>query len=221
MLTARLQQAAALPTLSNFVRWWRYYLHLITIFGVKMKKLLIAFLMAPGISFSGLSMSSSLSSVPAAQQSQQQSQSAEAAASNAGNNQTITVEAAQPLARTETVISGTQTVKNTPSVSGPSLTTSNDTCMGSTSGSVNIAGIGIGGGSTWTDTNCKRLKNARELWNMGMRAASLALMCMDDENRRALEATGFKCATTDQDVLAGDLDKLPPTAAGPAKSEGN
>lgn len=89
--------------------------------------------------------------------------------------------------------SGSQTVKNVPSVSGPNLTTSNDTCMGSTSGSVNIAGVGVGGGSTWTDDNCKRLKNSRELWNMGMRAAALALMCMDDENRMALEVTGFAC----------------------------
>ena len=126
-------------------------------------------------------------------QQQQQKQSADATATNAGNNQNITIEAAQPLSKTETVVSGTQTIKNVPSVNGPALTTSNDTCMGSTSGSVNIAGVGIGGGSTWTDTNCKRLKNARELWNMGMKAASMALMCRDDENREALEQTGYQC----------------------------
>lgn len=126
-------------------------------------------------------------------QQQQQQQSADAAATNAGNNQNITIEAAQPLSKTETVVSGTQTIKNVPSVNGPALTTSNDTCMGSTSGSVNIAGVGIGGGSTWTDTNCKRLKNARELWNMGMKAAAMALMCRDDENREALEQTGYQC----------------------------
>ena len=86
-----------------------------------------------------------------------------------------------------------QIIKNTPSVSGPQLTTSNDTCMGSTSGSVNIAGLGIGGGTTWTDNNCKMLKNSRELWNMGMKAASLALMCTDAANKEALELTGFVC----------------------------
>jgi hypothetical protein len=68
--------------------------------------------------------------------------------------------------------------------------------MGSTSGSLNVAGLGFGGGSTWTDVNCKRLKNARELWNMGMKAASLALLCKDDDNREALEETGFKCPPT-------------------------
>ena len=94
--------------------------------------------------------------------------------------------------------SGSQTIKNVPSVSGPPLTTSNDTCMGSTSGSFNIAGLGIGGGSTWTDTNCKRLKNSRELWNMGMKGASMALMCMETENRAALEMTGYVCPQTEQ-----------------------
>lgn len=67
--------------------------------------------------------------------------------------------------------------------------------MGSTSGSFNIAGLGIGG-STWTDNNCKRLKNSRELWNMGMKAASLALLCNDPENREALEVTGYQCPET-------------------------
>ena len=90
----------------------------------------------------------------------------------------------------------TQTIKNTPSVSGPNLTTSNDTCMGSTSGSLNIAGLGFGGGTSWVDDNCKMLKNSRELWNMGMKAASLALMCTDKANKEALEITGFICPQT-------------------------
>jgi hypothetical protein len=97
----------------------------------------------------------------------------------------------------ETVI-GTQTLKNTPSVNGPALVSSNDTCMGSTSGSLNIAGLGFGGGSTWTDTNCRRLKNARELWNMGMKPAALAIMCMDSENKEALELTGYLCPVKPQ-----------------------
>jgi hypothetical protein len=94
------------------------------------------------------------------------------------------------------VAATTQTIKNTPSVSGPALTTSNDTCMGSTSGSLNIAGLGIGGGTSWVDENCKMLKNSRELWNMGMKAASMALMCNDPANREALELTGYVCPQT-------------------------
>jgi len=37
------------------------------------------------------------------------------------------------------------------------------------------------------------LKNSRELWNMGMKSAALARMCMDKKNREALELTGFVC----------------------------
>lgn len=99
-------------------------------------------------------------------------------------------------ATTRIEYSGTQTIRNVPSVSGPPLTTSNDTCMGSSSGSINGPGFGIGLGSTWQDKNCVMLKNARELWNMGMKAASLALICNDEANRVALEVTGFTCPQT-------------------------
>lgn len=119
-----------------------------------------------------------------------QDQTSTSAASTDGNLQAINIEASQIPTDTKA------TIKNVPSVSGPPLTTSNDTCMGSTSGSVNIAGLGIGGGTTWTDTNCKRLKNSREMWNMGMKAAALAMMCMDEENKTALELTGFECPQT-------------------------
>lgn len=102
----------------------------------------------------------------------------------------INAATAQRIAENGTVI------KNTPSVNGPALVSSNDTCMGSTSGSVNIAGLGLGGGTSWVDTNCKILKNARELWNMGMKSAAMALMCSDSANREALELTGFECPQT-------------------------
>jgi hypothetical protein len=111
---------------------------------------------------------------------------------NAGNSQSITF-TSPPKTEAKVEYSGTQTIKNVPSVNGPPLTTSNDTCMGSTSGSVNGPGFGIGLGTTWTDDNCLMLKNSRELWNMGMKAASMALMCTDHRTRKALEVTGFKC----------------------------
>ena len=113
-----------------------------------------------------------------------------ATADNAGNSQNITFTSPEKTMQT---ITGNQTIKNVPSVNGPMLSTSNDTCMGSVSGSLNMAGFGIGGGSTWVDKNCKMLKNSRELWNMGMRAAALALMCNDEDNRSALEATNYVC----------------------------
>jgi len=115
--------------------------------------------------------------------------------SSGGNSQSINI--SNPANTTQAIqYSGTVTIKNVPNVSGPALTSSNDTCMGSTSGSINVAGLGFGGGSTYVDENCKRLKNSRELWNMGMKAASLALMCNDKENREALELSGQECPQT-------------------------
>jgi len=129
--------------------------------------------------------------------SNNQTQSSTSTASTNGNQQNITfASAAIPTQTTVTENlneSGTTTLRNVPSVSGPNLTSSNDTCMGSSSGSLNVPGFGVSVGSTWADTNCKLLKNARELWNMGMRAASLALMCNDPMNKDALESTGFQC----------------------------
>lgn len=115
---------------------------------------------------------------------------------NGGNSQNITF--TSPDKQTVNY-EGSYTIRNVPSVNGPPLTTSNDTCMGSSSGSVNAPGIGIGIGSTWVDDNCKRLKNSRELWNMGMKGAAMALMCGDPQNREALEITGYVCPQTEQE----------------------
>lgn len=91
---------------------------------------------------------------------------------------------------------GTQTIKNVPNLNAPPLTSSNDTCMGSASGGIAIPGLGITGGSTYTDEHCKRIKMSRELWNKGMKAASLAMDCMDPAAKEALELTGFICPQT-------------------------
>lgn len=110
---------------------------------------------------------------------------------------------------------GTQTIKNVPSVAGPNLTTSNDTCMGSSSGSMNGPGFGVSIGSTWSDANCKLLKNSRELWNMGMKAAAMALMCTDTANRDALEMTGFECPQTSRNKkIAQQSSAVNPPSSG-------
>jgi len=77
----------------------------------------------------------------------------------------------------------------------PPLTSSNDTCMGSTSVGASAVSFGFSAGSTWTDENCVMLKNAREIWNMGFKGAALARLCMDKLNKEALETTGVMCPT--------------------------
>ncbi|MDP9601082.1 UNVERIFIED_ORG: hypothetical protein J2W38_000852 [Variovorax paradoxus] len=130
--------------------------------------------------------------------------SSSATTSAQGNNQAVNFNTTNPSTVTQNVNSsgattstidyrGSYTIKNVPSVNGPNLTTSNDTCMGSTSASANGAGVGLSFGTTWTDEHCKRLKMSRELWNKGMKAASLAMDCMDPAAMAALEMTGTKC----------------------------
>jgi len=93
-------------------------------------------------------------------------------------------------------------VRNTPSIGIAGLSSSNDTCMGSTSAGGSGPGFSIGIGTTWTDGNCKMLKNSREMWNMGFRAAAVALLCTDAANKDALELTGYKCPQTERDEAA-------------------
>lgn len=114
-------------------------------------------------------------------------------AANQGNNQNITFNSGSVPEKQTVRYEGEYTLQNVPSVSGPALVTSNDTCMGSTSGSFNIAGLGLGGGTTWTDVHCKRLKQSRELWNKGFKAASIAMDCLDPDAHKALNQTGFMC----------------------------
>lgn len=72
----------------------------------------------------------------------------------------------------------------------PQLVAGLDTCMGSSSSAIQGPSFGVSLGSTWKDVDCRVLKNGRELWNMGMRAAALATLCTDDTTRYAVAVTG-------------------------------
>lgn len=162
-----------------------------------MKHTLSILAVAVGVAVSGVAVAGDINST-----SDSRSTST-SGATNEGNNQTIIFQGQEQRELTRQLIdtnghqnvnySGEYKLKNVPSMASPHLTTSNDTCMGSISGTVAVPGFGIGGGSTVIDENCVMLKNSRELWNMGMRAAAMARMCMDAKNREALEITGFKC----------------------------
>lgn len=88
------------------------------------------------------------------------------------------------------------------------LTSSNDTCMGSTSIGGSAVSFGFSAGTTWTDENCVMLKNAREIWNMGFKGAALARLCMDKRNREAFELTGINCPVSSQEARAADGSTL-------------
>jgi hypothetical protein len=111
---------------------------------------------------------------------------------------TIEAAAARDVAQT------LKPLNNTPSIGLSQLTSSNDTCMGSVSVGGSLPGFSIGIGSTYTDGNCIMLKNSREMWNMGMKGAAMALMCNDKNNKEALELTGYVCPQIERDRKAAE-----------------
>jgi hypothetical protein len=119
---------------------------------------------------------------------------------NAGNSQNITFTSPpnttstnQTNVNSASTINGDQTIRNAPNVNAPNLVTSNDTCAIAMSGGVSIIGVGASFGTAYVDKGCERLKLSRELFNYGMRAASLALLCNDKDVKQALHDTGYEC----------------------------
>lgn len=89
---------------------------------------------------------------------------------------------------------GSYTVRTTPAIAAPSLTsTFSDTCMGSSSFGVSMVGFGATGGTTMVDDACVRRLDSREFRAMGMEDVALALLCQSAANQKAVEATGRSC----------------------------
>jgi len=87
------------------------------------------------------------------------------------------------------------TVKSPPpSAISPSINTSNsDLCTVGVSGAVQTQILGISGGNTIRDMNCERLKNAKTLYDMGMKVAAVSVMCGDPRVFSAMEMAGTPC----------------------------
>ena len=73
------------------------------------------------------------------------------------------------------------------------LATSEDTCMGSSSIGGQAVSFGLTIGTTWTDDNCQRLKNSRQLVALGYHRAATSLMCFNDDVREAMIQAGTPC----------------------------
>lgn len=87
------------------------------------------------------------------------------------------------------------TVKSPPpSAISPSINSSNsDLCTVGVSGAVQTQILGISGGQTVRDMNCERLKNAKTLYDMGMKVAAVSVMCGDERVFNAMMMAGTPC----------------------------
>jgi hypothetical protein len=69
----------------------------------------------------------------------------------------------------------------------------NDLCTTGTSGAVQTQILGISSGGTIRDMNCERLKNAKTLYDMGMKVAAVSIMCQDRRVFDAMWNAGTPC----------------------------
>ena len=92
-------------------------------------------------------------------------------------------------------VTGTTTVDRTPgTASAPNIIINNqDVCKTGISGAAQSAWFGISLGKTIEDKNCERLKLARSLYGMGMKVASVSLLCQDKRVFKAMEMAGTPC----------------------------
>ena len=74
----------------------------------------------------------------------------------------------------------TTTIKQPPpSAISPQFSAGNnsDLCTIGVAGAVQTQILGISAGTTFTEDNCIRLKNAKVLYDMGMKVAAVSVMC--------------------------------------------
>ena len=70
---------------------------------------------------------------------------------------------------------------------------SQDLCTTGRSGALQGQLFGFSGGTTVRDMNCERLKLSKYLYDMGMKVASVSLLCQDDRVFLAMEMAGTPC----------------------------
>ena len=102
----------------------------------------------------------------------------------------------------------TTTVKQPPpSAIAPqfNLGGNSDLCSIAAAGAVQTQILGISAGGMFTEENCVRLKNAKTMYDMGMKVAAVSIMCQDQNVFDAMMNAGTPCP---YDGLIGAEAKL-------------
>ena len=97
------------------------------------------------------------------------------------------------MADTNTV-SSTVIDKSVPTANAPSVVVNNsDICKTAASMGIQTQILGIANGITIVDENCERIKLSRSLYAMGMKVASVSLLCSDVRVFDAMWQAGTYC----------------------------
>ena len=94
-----------------------------------------------------------------------------------------------------------------PSAISPQFSAGNnsDLCTIGVAGAVQTQILGISAGTTFTEENCIRLKNAKTLYDMGMKVAAVSTMCQDPKVFDAMMHAGTPCP---YEGMIGDAAKI-------------
>ena len=93
-----------------------------------------------------------------------------------------------------------------PSAISPQISGSNsDLCTVGVAGAVQTQILGISAGRTVRDMNCEKLKNAKVMYDMGMKVAAVSVMCQDERVFDAMLNAGTPCP---KDGKVGDAARL-------------
>ena len=93
-----------------------------------------------------------------------------------------------------------------PSAISRQISASNsDLCTVGVAGAVQTQILGISAGRTVRDMNCEKLKNAKTMYDMGMKVAAVSVMCQDSRVFEAMLNAGTPCP---KDGLVGDKARL-------------
>ena len=104
----------------------------------------------------------------------------------------------EPIITESTVTTNgkTETTLKSPPASAisPTINTSNsDLCTFGVAGAIQTQILGISTGTQVTDEHCEMLKQAKTLFDMGMKVAAVATMCSDERVFEAMMNAGTPC----------------------------
>jgi|TARA_R110000764_G_scaffold12907_1_gene37450 hypothetical protein len=107
---------------------------------------------------------------------------------------------ADDVIRTDSTVTTNGSMKTTiksppPSAISPTFSggSNSDLCTIGIAGAVQTQILGISMGSTMRDVNCEKLKNAKTLYDMGMKVAAVSVMCQDERVFKAMMDAGTPC----------------------------
>jgi hypothetical protein len=110
------------------------------------------------------------------------------------NAETIVTDSTTNSTVNSNLTSETKVTAPPPSAISPNLNSANsDLCTVGVSGAVQTQILGISAGKTVRDMNCERLKNAKVMYDMGMKVAAVSVMCQDERIWKSMMSSGTPC----------------------------